>query len=164
MTELTEYIPPFFKTDGPVVIGIHLCKEFIEVAIRDGEAGSPQSRAQLIFGNLAVAIVVDALEQVEELLFRLVHEFAEFWQVSCQQMTPLVEEEELTVFSNSPVPIAIHSLHYLVQELVRIFQGYSILLATGSLRATSALTMIQLPQSLLEACEVQVALFARVKS
>jgi hypothetical protein len=28
------------------------------------------------------------------------------------------------------IPICIYSLHHLIQELIRIFQGYSVLLAT----------------------------------
>lgn len=62
MIELTEYVPPFFKTNGPIIIGIHFGKEFVEVAIGNSKSGSPQSRAQLIFGDPAVAIVVDGLE------------------------------------------------------------------------------------------------------
>lgn len=81
MIELTEYVPPFFKTNGPVIIGIHFGKEFVEVAIGNSKSGSPQSRAQLIFGDPAVAIVVDGLEKVVELLFGFVYELAEFWAV-----------------------------------------------------------------------------------
>jgi hypothetical protein len=62
-----------------------------------------------------------------------------------------------------PVPVGIYSLHDLVQELIRIFQGYSILLATLLLRSMSALTVVQLPQSLFETGEVKMALLARVE-
>ena len=65
---------------------------------------------------------------------------------------------------DSPVPVGIYGLHDLVQELVRIFQGYSIPLATLLLCSMFALTVIQLPQSLFESSEVKMALLARVES
>jgi hypothetical protein len=35
-------IPPFFKTDMPVPIGIHFGEELVEVAVRDRKTRSPQ--------------------------------------------------------------------------------------------------------------------------
>lgn len=36
-----------------------------------------------------------------------------------------------TLLCDSSVPIDIHSLHYLIEELVRIFQGYSVVVSDG---------------------------------
>jgi hypothetical protein len=37
-----------------------------------------------------------------------------------------------TLLCDSSVPIDIHSLHYLIEELVRIFQGYSVVVSDGT--------------------------------
>ena len=85
-------------------------------------------------------------------------------RVSKTQGSCLVISKEPTVICDPPVSVNVDRLHNLIQKLVRIFQGYSMLLATKPVRNVSALTMIQLPQALLEACEVEVALFARIES
>ena len=78
--------------------------------------------------------------------------------------TQSVVVRQPTIICNSSISVHIHSLHHLIQELVGIFQGYSMLLAMSGMRESSALTMIQLAQPLLQACKVKVALFARVES
>jgi hypothetical protein len=74
----TGYVPPFFETDSPVIVGIDLGKEVVEVAVGNREAGAAECSTKFGLGEFAVVVVVDAPEQGQELLFSLLDEGPEF--------------------------------------------------------------------------------------
>lgn len=59
----TGYVPPFFETNSPVIIGVDLGKEVVEVAVGNREAGAAECRTKFRLGELAVVVVVDAPEK-----------------------------------------------------------------------------------------------------
>lgn len=126
------HLPPLLEADGPIVVGIKLEEKVVQLRIRHREPGTAEGSAKLVFRQLAVMVVVNALEEVQELLFCLMHKGAELFSgesakvdgnvIDCAQM--------LTVVLDAPVSISVYCLHHVVEEMVRILQSYRRVLAT----------------------------------
>ena len=124
------HAPPFFKADSPIIIGVYFCEEVIEIAAGDRETSATQSSPQFGFRDFTVVIVIDTSEECKEFFFGLLNECAKFWDdVSRIGPSWCVMIGRRTVIRYAPIAICVYSSHHLVQELIRIFQSYSILLA-----------------------------------
>ena len=74
----TRYIPPFFEADVPVAVGVDLGEEVVQLAVGHRQASAAECVAQFVFRELAVAVVVDAAEQRQELFFGFFNKRPEF--------------------------------------------------------------------------------------
>lgn len=73
-----EHAPPFIKSDYAVAVGIDLPKELVELRVGDSEACAPTGSLQFFSRDLAIAVVVNAPEEIGQLVLRFFHEGAKF--------------------------------------------------------------------------------------
>ena len=63
----------------------------------------------------------------------------------------------------TPVTIGVNNLHYVVEEGVGIFEGCQLMSEVNTLREAVSLTVVHLPQALLEAIEIQLTLLPGIQ-
>lgn len=56
-------VPPFLEADGPVVVGVDLGEEHVQLAVGNGQRRAAERELELLPGYLPVAVAIDALEE-----------------------------------------------------------------------------------------------------
>ena len=55
-------LPPFIEADNPIVVGIDLLKECVQLGIRYRESSTTKGCLEFVLGQLSIVVEVDALE------------------------------------------------------------------------------------------------------
>ena len=71
-------IPPFSKVDNAVIVSVDVVEEAVEARVGHGQTGTDKGSAQLVLVEVAIVVAVYTLEELPELSFGLIDEFAEF--------------------------------------------------------------------------------------
>jgi hypothetical protein len=72
-------VPPFSKVYNTIVVRVDVVEEVVEARVGDGQTGADKGSAQLVLVEVAIVVAVYALEELPELSFGLIDEFAELF-------------------------------------------------------------------------------------